>query len=69
MSRVNAYGWLRQKKIKQVDIQIALGHRSPTQVCETLAGRRHDRQVLQWLIDNGCPERYLALPADMRRAA
>jgi hypothetical protein len=42
-------------------------------VSNTLADRRHDRQVLWYLVDKGCPVKFLALPADMeetiRRAA
>jgi hypothetical protein len=37
-------------------------------VSNTLADRRNNRQVLQYLVDKGCPVKYLALPPDMEAA-
>lgn len=67
--RKQARAWMIVNSIRLVDVQQALGLRYHTQVGETLAGIRDDQRVLSYLLDRGCPERYLDLPAKMKRAA
>lgn len=61
--------WLKRNGIKLVTIQAALGYRDNKTVWATIEGHEHNRKVLSWLEENGCPLKYLALPDDMRRAA
>lgn len=61
--------WMLHNNIKCVDIQRAFGMRSMTQAWGTINGDRSDRRVLAWLLEHGCPARYLDLPGDMREAA
>lgn len=61
--------WMRRNKIKLVDVQRALGFSTHKVVWATIEGREHNRRVLSWLAEEGCPEKYLALPDDMRKAA
>ncbi len=68
-TRVKARAWLLMNEIRQTDIMLALGHKSVNQVHSTLHGFRNDRRVLRYLLDLGCPAKYLNLPADMRKAA
>ncbi len=68
-SRREVRAWLVRKGIRQTEIKKALGHKSITQVNATLNGLRDDRRVLQYLLEKGCPKRYLNLPADMLEAA
>jgi hypothetical protein len=58
--------WMLINDIRSVDIQKALCVKSHTLVANTLAGRRNNRRVLQYLKDKGCPVEYLDLPADMK---
>lgn len=51
-----------ENDIRGVDIQNALRLRSHSLVANTLAGRRSNRRVLQYLIEKGCPVEYLDLP-------
>lgn len=67
--RRKARGWLVENGVRQKEIQTALEQKSPTQVHETLQGLRHDRRVLQYILDKGCPAGFLALPEDMLNAA
>ena len=67
--RRRAWAWLVRRGIRQVNIQRELHHKYITQVNETLQGTRNDRQVLQYLLDIGCPEEYLDLPTDMHKDA
>jgi len=60
--------WMKRKKFTVVGIQRALKFANHGTVSNTVAGRKHNRKVLQYLIDKGCPARYLALPEDMREA-
>ena len=66
--RTAAKAWMVTNHIKQRDIQIAVGHSTSVQTSETLRGIRSSRDVLQYLLDKGCPSRYLALPKDMQEA-
>lgn len=67
--RRRAKAWMVLHNIRNVDIKRDLGLNYHTQVIETLSGTRDDQRVLQYLIDRGCPERFLDLPEKMRRAA
>lgn len=66
--RRRAKAWMVLHNIKNVDIKLALGMKYHTQVIETLTGVRDDQKVLKYLMDNGCPERYLDLPERMKGA-
>ncbi|MFZ5775075.1 MAG: XRE family transcriptional regulator [Thermodesulfobacteriota bacterium] len=61
--------WMKRKKITVAQIQRALEFANHGVVGDTIAGRRNNRRVLQYLFNKGCPARYLGLPADMREAA
>lgn len=61
--------WLKRNGFKLVTIQSALGYRDNKTVWATIEGVEHNRRVLAWLMENGCPKKYLALPDDLRRAA
>lgn len=67
-NRNAARAWMVTNHIRQRDIQIAVGHSTPVQTSETMRGIRSSREVLQYLLDKGCPARYLALPKDMQEA-
>lgn len=67
--RRQARAWLVSRGIKQVEITRALKLRYPTQVNETLRGARNNRRVLQYLLDKGCPAKYLELPTNFDRVA
>lgn len=67
--RKKARLWLLEKEVRQVDIQRALKQKYDTQVQQTLAGDRSDRKVLKYLLNLGCPAKYLALPEDMKEMA
>jgi len=60
--------WMTNKDLREKDIVLATAQEQ-TYVNKTLNGSRNNRVVLQYLKDRGCPERYLALPADMQAAA
>lgn len=60
--------WMLRKGLREKDIVAATGE-DQRFVNKTLNGHRNNRKVLQFLMDSGCPERYLALPADMQAAA
>lgn len=64
--RKQARVWMLTHDIRSVDIQKALLMRSNSLVANTLAGRRNNRRVLQYLIKRGCPLEYLDLPEKMR---
>lgn len=66
--RTAAKAWMVTNHIRQRDIQIAVGHSTAVQTSETLRGIRSNKEVLQYLLDKGCPARYLALPKDMQEA-
>jgi len=68
-NRRRAMAWLVLHGIRQADIVRELQQRNKTQVNHTLLGMRSDRLVLRHLINIGCPEEYLDLPADMQRKA
>lgn len=69
VDRREARAWMVLNSIRQIDLVVALGFRYCVQVNETLQGKRNNRRVLQYLLDNGCPASHLNLPDDMGRAA
>jgi 1,2-phenylacetyl-CoA epoxidase PaaB subunit len=60
--------WMVRRDLREKDIVAATGEER-TYVNKTLNGLRNNRVVLQYLVDQGCPAKYLALPADMQAAA
>lgn len=66
--RRQAKAWMVRHNIRNVDIQRALQMHGHNLVSDTMAGRRDHRRVLKYLLDNGCPVEYLALPWDMESA-
>ncbi|HAS54776.1 MAG TPA: hypothetical protein DCS42_11980 [Nitrospiraceae bacterium] len=67
IDRRQARAWMVMEGIRPQDIQKALGQRFHVQVIETLQGVRNDRNVLNWLIERGCPVEYLQLPKSMQK--
>lgn len=63
VDRSKARGWISEHGITLVSIKKALGMKSLTQASETLSGVRHDRRVLAYLLQLGCPASYLKLPS------
>lgn len=63
--------WMKRAnpKLTVAKIQRVLGFQNHGVVSDTIAGRRQNRRVLQYLLSTGCPARYLDLPKDMREAA
>lgn len=57
--RKQAKAWMVLNDIRNVDIKEALKLNHHTQIAETLSGKRNNRQVLQYLINKGCPAEYL----------
>jgi hypothetical protein len=43
-----------------------LGFSTHTGVSNTLAGRVDNKKVLGYLLEKGCPQKYLGLPKDMQ---
>ncbi len=58
--------WLLRKGVNITEIARIAGVER-TNVSKTIAGTRNNRKALQWLVSEGCPKRYLALPEDMQR--
>lgn len=63
--------WMKRSKprLTVAKIQRSLGFFNHGVVSDTIAGRRQNRRVLQYLLDAGCPAKHLDLPKDMREAA
>ncbi len=61
--------WMQRSRVRQVDIQRALGFVAPKTVWATIEGRENNRRVLRWLLERGCPAILLDLPEDMQVAA
>lgn len=61
--------WLKRAKITQTKIAKELGMGHCVLISNTIHGKRNQRRVLKWLVDNGCPVKYLDLPGDMKEAA
>lgn len=61
--------WMKRQKLTVSDIQRALSFKNHGVVSDTIADRRQNRRVLQYLLKEGCPAEYLDLPKDMREAA
>lgn len=59
--------WMLRNDLREVDIVTATSEEQ-TYVNKTLNGLRNNRIVLQYLVNKGCPGKYLALPEDMKEA-
>ena len=59
--------WMIRKGLRECDIVRETGE-GQTYVNKTLMGKKNNRRVLQYLLDKGCPAKYLALPKDMMEA-
>lgn len=60
--------WMLRKDIQRQDIEKATGLNG-SNVTRTIDGERNCRAVLEYLVDQGCPVKYLDLPEDMKVAA
>lgn len=60
--------WLTRNKLRQSDVVQATGEEQ-TYVNKTINGSRNNRVVLEYLLERGCPVKYLALPKDMEKQA
>ena len=56
--------WMLRNGLRECDIVRETGEEQ-TYVNKTLMGKKHNRRVLQYLLDKGCPVKHLALPKDM----
>jgi hypothetical protein len=56
--------WMLRKGVKEADI-VRATRQEQTYVNKTINGHKHNRTVLRYLLDNGCPRKLLALPRDM----
>lgn len=61
--------WMLRKGHTVESIRKELGYTNNSSVSLTISGRRNTRRVLEWLRDQGCPVRHLALPKALREAA
>lgn len=68
-NRIEIEIWMKRKEVTVVSIQRALRFINHGTVSNTIAGRKNNRKVLQYLLNRGCPARFLDLPPDMRKAA
>jgi hypothetical protein len=68
-NRIEIEVWMKRNGVKVADIQHAVGFTNHGVVSNTIAGRKDNRKVLQYLLSKGCPARHLALPKGMRKAA
>lgn len=65
--RKDARAWMVKNDIRNVDIQRALDMKNHVLVSETVAGKRSNFRVLQYLVSIGCPVEYLDIPKRMRK--
>lgn len=56
--------WLIRKGLRPKDV-VAATKQERSYTTKTINGQRNNPVVLQWLKDNGCPEKHLGLPAKM----
>lgn len=61
--------WMLRNGLTVNSTRKALGYRNHTPVSLTIDGKKNLRKVLAYLREMGCPEQFLALPEDMRKAA
>lgn len=61
--------WMLRNGLTVDSTRKALGYRNHTPVSLTIDGKKNLRKVLAYLREMGCPEQFLALPEDMRKAA
>ena len=60
--------WMLRNKLRIIHICQDLGFNDKT-VSATIDGRENNRKVLAWLVDKGCPRKFLALPKATRTTA
>lgn len=60
--------WMLRNGLREHDIVQETGE-DQTYVNKTLLGTRNNRVVLRYLLEKGCPVKYLALPKDMMEVA
>lgn len=61
--------WMLDNDITVTTIQNALNYSRHCVVSNTLCGRVDNRKVLIYLLEKGCPAKFLALPEGMKEAA
>ncbi len=61
--------WMLRKGVTVYGIRDALGYKTHGAVSNTLADRQDNRKVLGYLLEKGCPKKYLGLPKDMKGMA
>ena len=61
--------WMIDEKLSVVKIKKALKFKNHGTVSNTLAGRAHNNRILRYLLEKGCPVKYLDLPERMKEAA
>ena len=68
-NRIEIQVWMKRNGITVVSIQRALGYATHAIVSNAIAGRNDNPKILRYLLNKGCPARYLDLPKGMRKAA
>lgn len=62
------YDWLDVNGVTVNSIAKSVGI-TPSMVSSTIRGRKNNRRILQKLVEMGCPEDILSLPADLNSKA
>lgn len=62
----NIRRFLDDRNMNMADVQRAIGAKQHSLVRETITGLRNHRKTLAYLMELGCPEKWLDLPEDMR---
>ena len=57
--------WLETREMSLADLGAAVGVNRQL-ASETVRGLRNNRRVLSYLVELGCPDRYLDLPQEMK---
>ena len=60
--------WMLENGVRQSEISVAVNI-GMSNVSRTIDGQRNCRAVLSYLLDKGCPAKYLDLPEDLKKAA
>lgn len=58
--------WMLRAGVTVYGMRDVLGFSTHTGVSNTLAGRVDNKKVLGYLLEKGCPQKYLGLPKDMQ---
>lgn len=59
--------WMRTHSHSYTSIARDLGYKNHTPVWRTVHEDKNIRKILRWLVDKGCPLKYLNLPKDMEQ--